>query len=297
MANAAAAPRRRFRTRFDEDGMKLLYCPQCLDVIKLRMRELRRCACGTSWGCYLDDDLTAEIGGNAVPIAIENDELRAAILRRPRDGRGFPVEARVLPEVYETVRLRETPQGLDSPPPPTAKARTTGKALLVIDLQNDYFPGGKFPLWNTEATLRNIERAIEEARSRNIPVVIVQHVAGGSRGIAPFFNAGTAGADVHPRILAAAARAPVVVKQFADSFVNTTLEDTLAGLEATELLVCGMMTQNCVTHTAISKSAEKYRVSILADCCTTVSEMLHNIALHALSTRVTVATASEALQS
>jgi nicotinamidase-related amidase len=53
-----------------------------------------------------------------------------------------------------------------------------------------------------------------------------------------------------------------------------------------ELLICGMMTQNCVTHTAISKSAEKYRVAILTDCCTTVNEMLQLIALHAVSTRV-----------
>jgi nicotinamidase-related amidase len=53
-----------------------------------------------------------------------------------------------------------------------------------------------------------------------------------------------------------------------------------------ELLICGMMTQNCVTHTAISQSAEKYKVSILTDCCTTVDRMIHSIALHALSTRV-----------
>lgn len=47
-----------------------------------------------------------------------------------------------------------------------------------------------------------------------------------------------------------------------------------------------MMTQNCVTHMAISKAAEKYSVTILPDCCTTVDEMIHNIALHAVSTRV-----------
>jgi len=169
------------------------------------------------------------------------------------------------------------------------------KALLVIDLQNDYFPGGKFPLWNTDATLQNIECAIGRAKAQNIPVILIQHIADSSMGIAPFFNAGTLGAEVHPRILAAAPNAPVVVKQFADSFVNTTLEDTLAKLGVTELLVCGMMTQNCVTHTAISKSAEKYKVSILADCCTTVSEMLHNIALHAVSTRVPLVSANEAL--
>ena len=86
------------------------------------------------------------------------------------------------------------------------------KALLLIDLQNDYFPGGAFSLWNTE--------------------------------------------------------------------------ETLSSMNVTELLICGMMTQNCVTHTAISKSAEKYDVSILTDCTTTVDVMIHNIALHAVSTRV-----------
>jgi nicotinamidase-related amidase len=169
------------------------------------------------------------------------------------------------------------------------------KALLVIDVQNDYFPDGKLPLWNTEATLATIERAIHEAKARGGHVVIVQHIANPKMGISPFFNAGTAGAELHPRVLAAAPGAPVVRKEFADSFVGTNLEETLAKLGATELLVCGMMTQNCVTHTAISKSAEKYKVTILADACTTVDAMIHNIALHAVSTRVHLAPVSDAL--
>jgi nicotinamidase-related amidase len=169
------------------------------------------------------------------------------------------------------------------------------KALLVIDLQNDYFPGGKFPLWNTEAVLQNIERAIERANARGIPVIHIQHIANSKMGIAPFFNEGTVGADIHPRILAAAPNAPIVVKEFADSFEKTTLEETLAKLAVTELLVCGMMTQNCVTHTAISKAAEKYSVCVLSDCCTTVDEMIHNIALHAVSTRVKLLPSGEVL--
>ena len=166
---------------------------------------------------------------------------------------------------------------------------------LVIGLQNDYFPGGKYPLWNTDVVLDNIERAIEKANAQGVPVVIIQHIANSEMGVAPFFNKGTTGADLHPRILAAAPNASVVVKEFADSFEKTTLEETLAKLGVTELLVCGMMTQNCVTHTAISKAAEKYSVCILADCCTTVGEMIHNIALHAVSTRVKLVPSSEAL--
>jgi nicotinamidase-related amidase len=169
------------------------------------------------------------------------------------------------------------------------------KVLLVIDVQNDYFPGGKFPLWNTEETLANTVRAIGRAQAQAIPVVLIQHVADGNRGIAPFFNAGTVGVEMHPAIRAAAPEAPVVVKAFADSFHLTDLESILAGVGATELLVCGMMTQNCVTHTAISRAAEKYAVTVLTDCCTTVDQMIHLIALNALSTRVTLATTAESV--
>lgn len=164
------------------------------------------------------------------------------------------------------------------------------KALLVIDVQNDYFPGGKFPLWQPEAVLENVERTIQKAREQGIPVIQVQHVTGDD---GPFFNKGTVGSEIHPRIRAAAPDAPVIVKEHADSFEKTTLDETLAKLGVTELIVCGMMTHNCVTHTSISKAAEKYKVAVLADCCTTVDELMHNLALHALSTRVKLVPVSE----
>jgi nicotinamidase-related amidase len=86
-----------------------------------------------------------------------------------------------------------------------------------------------------------------------------------------------------------------VVKEYADSFHGTALEPVLSGLGVEELLVCGMMTQNCVTHTAIAKGAEKYKVTVLTDCSTTVNEMLHLIALNALSTRVALQPATAVL--
>ncbi len=162
------------------------------------------------------------------------------------------------------------------------------KALLIIDIQNDYFSGGKFPLWNTETTLANIEEAIHEAEAKDFLIIHIQHVANPDPDMAPFFNKGTEGVAIHPHILLAAPKAPVVIKEFADGFYKTELDEILAEANITDLILCGMMTQNCVTHTAISKAAEKYTVSILADCCTTVDEMIHKIALNALSIRTKV---------
>lgn len=169
------------------------------------------------------------------------------------------------------------------------------KALLLIDLQNDYFPGGLFPLWNTEATLANLVEAVQRARSTGVEVIHIQHIADPQVGIAPFFNENTRGSEIHPLVLSAAPNSPIVIKHFADSFHETRLEEVLSARGVGELLVCGMMTQNCVTHTAISKGAEKYRVSLLPDCCTTVSEPIHLIALHAVSTRIPLIPSTEAI--
>lgn len=166
-------------------------------------------------------------------------------------------------------------------------------ALVVIDVQNDYFDGGAFPLWNAEPTLAATEKAIRMARAKDMPVVFVQHVPDGP---APFFNPDTDGAKLHERVRAAVDASPIVTKQHADAFEGTTLHDTLQGLGADELIVCGMMTQNCVTHTAVSRRADDYRkVTVLTDASTTTTEMLHLIAVAGLSTRVALATVDQAL--
>ena len=161
-------------------------------------------------------------------------------------------------------------------------------ALLLIDLQNDYFPGGRYPLWNTEATLQAIETEAARALAEGQHVVHIQHIA--SPG-APFFEPDTEGVRIHPRALGAAPGAPVIVKRHADAFYETGLKQWLDSYGVDHLRIAGMMTQNCVTHTAISREAEPYRVEVLATCSTSVDAMIHGFALSALSTRVTVSAA------
>jgi nicotinamidase-related amidase len=167
---------------------------------------------------------------------------------------------------------------------PSRKATPMQTALLMIDVQEDYFPGGRYPLWNMTGTLAAAEAAIARARREGIAVIHVQHVAASADS--PLFAPGSDGVRIHPRILAAAPDAPVVVKQHADAFHETNLAALLAKLGVQRLLVAGAMTQNCVTHTALSKAAERFDVAVLAEATTTVDPMIHGFAVSALRTRV-----------
>ncbi|MFW0001963.1 MAG: isochorismatase family protein [Arsenophonus endosymbiont of Dermacentor nuttalli] len=169
---------------------------------------------------------------------------------------------------------------------------------LIIDLQNDYFPGEAFPLNNTESTLCSIVKVIGKAKGKGIPVVLVQHVTDPTHGIVPFFNKNSEGVKIHSKILTEASDAPIIIKHFADSFEDTKLHETLQQLNVDELILCGMMTQNCVTHTTLSRRADDYKkVTVLTDVSITVSEMLHRIALHALSTCVALTLSEDILNS
>ena len=83
--------------------MKLILCPLCQDVVRLRS-ELRRCECGTCWGRYLDD-LKAEISEKAIPLGFNNTALRNAVMNQPQKGQGKGFGAFVIPKECSTVKV------------------------------------------------------------------------------------------------------------------------------------------------------------------------------------------------
>ncbi len=162
------------------------------------------------------------------------------------------------------------------------------RTLLVIDVQEEYFPGGALPLWQAEEAEARIVSAIAAARRAGDAILLVQHVSASTTGL---FANGGAGTPIRPAVLAAAADAPVIRKRYADAFQDTELT---AHLGATDrLLICGMMTQNCVVFTAMSRAAEAYAVKVLADLCTAPSEIVHKIAVNALGSKTKVVTVGE----
>jgi nicotinamidase-related amidase len=139
-------------------------------------------------------------------------------------------------------------------------------ALLLIDLQNDYFPGGANPLVNSTEAVMNAKLVLQNFRENQLPVFHVQHVA--IRPGSTFFLPGTRGAEVHPEV-APVETESVIIKYTPNSFVDTTLLSMLRDTSVKELTICGMMTHMCVDATVRAARDYGFKCSLIADACAT----------------------------
>ena len=140
--------------------------------------------------------------------------------------------------------------------------------LVLIDLQNDYFPGGTMELVGAQAAVAQAARLLEAFRARAQPVIHVQHIA--ARPGATFFLPDTAGADIHALVRPAEGEG-LVVKHFPNSFRETTLLADLRAHGATKLLVAGMMTHMCVDTTVRAAADLGFQCALAHDACATRS--------------------------
>lgn len=86
-------------------ALKLIFCPQCEDIFRLIRDEDRVCKCGKSGGRY-NDDLRAEIWGNAVPLGFENASFAKALTMRPKKSvLGARFTAFVIPKECDTISI------------------------------------------------------------------------------------------------------------------------------------------------------------------------------------------------
>lgn len=139
-------------------------------------------------------------------------------------------------------------------------------ALLLIDLQNDYFPGGKMELEGSpEASLRARE-ILAFFREKGLPLVHIQHLA--VRPGAPFFLPDTEGVRIHQNVEPLPGEV-VVQKNFPNSFRNTILLDHLREKQVKKLVVCGMMTHMCVDATVRAAFDHGLEVTVIHDACAT----------------------------
>lgn len=159
------------------------------------------------------------------------------------------------------------------------------QALIVIDIQNDYFADGKYPLYQPEVTMQKNLKAMAAAKEKGVAIIHIQHLVSPEFGEGLFFYDDSAGAEIYKDVLAAAPCAPIVTKRHADCFEKTNLEQLLQELGVEEILLTGMMTHNCVIHTALSPAATKYNPKVIEECVCTTDPITHALALDAMQVR------------
>ena len=146
-------------------------------------------------------------------------------------------------------------------------------ALLIIDIQNDYFPGGAMELEGADAAGAKAGLAIEKFRKESLPVFHVRHLS--IRPGATFFLPGTKGAEIHPNVLPREGEI-VVEKNFPNSFRGTALQNYLDKHKIKNLVVAGMMTHMCVDATVRHAADLGYKITLLGDACATREQKLGN---------------------
>lgn len=138
--------------------------------------------------------------------------------------------------------------------------------LVLVDVQNDYFPGGSMELAGMEEAARNAAEVLASFRRTAAPAFHIRHVA--TRPGSTFFLPGTAGADI-AEIVAPLKGEPVLEKHFPNSFRETTLADLLRENDVEEIVFCGAMTHMCIDTTVRAAFDLGFRCVVVDDACAT----------------------------
>jgi nicotinamidase-related amidase len=132
---------------------------------------------------------------------------------------------------------------------------TSQTALLLIDIQDFYFPGGQSALSNPEEASLNAKKLLESFREKDLLVVHVRHNA-------------KAGAEIHENVIPLDSE-KVISKNSVNSFKDTELLDYLKQNEIKKLVICGMMIHMCVEAAVRAAADYGFEVTLIQDACAT----------------------------
>jgi nicotinamidase-related amidase len=138
-------------------------------------------------------------------------------------------------------------------------------ALILVDIQNDYFPNGRMELYEPHKAASNARRILDFFRSKNLPLFHIQHIF--LRPDAPFFAPGTEGAKIHESV-APHPEETVIQKHYPNSFRDTPLLDFLHKADIENVVICGMMSHMCIDATVRAAVDYGFNCTVIEDACT-----------------------------
>ncbi|GAA1457614.1 isochorismatase family protein [Williamsia maris] len=141
---------------------------------------------------------------------------------------------------------------------------TPKRALIVVDIQQEYFEGPlQIAYPPRDESLANIVSAMDTAVAQDIPVVIVQHQMPDG---APVFVEGTPGWSLHPEIeKRTTPTTKHVHKNFGSVFAGTDVAEWLRARDVDTITIVGFMTNNCDLATAVEAEGLGFAAEILSD--------------------------------
>jgi nicotinamidase-related amidase len=140
------------------------------------------------------------------------------------------------------------------------------QALLLVDLQNDYFPGGKMELVGINQAAAQARALLDAWRQRQWPTYHIQHVSRPPR--ATFFLPETPGVEIH-ELIAPLPGETVIEKQFPNSFLGTGLKHRLIAARVPVLVICGAMSHMCIDATTRAGADLGFACTVIHDACAT----------------------------
>lgn len=139
-------------------------------------------------------------------------------------------------------------------------------ALVIIDIQNDYFSGGTMELVGAEEAAEKAKKVLKHFRESNIPVIHIKHIA--LQEGATFFLPDTEGAKIHKSVSPLETE-KVIIKNYPNSFRDTEFLTYLQENNISNLVICGMMTDVCVDATTRAAMDFGFNNLIIGDAVTT----------------------------
>jgi nicotinamidase-related amidase len=138
--------------------------------------------------------------------------------------------------------------------------------LILVDIQNDYFPGGNMELVGIEEAAANAQVLLNEFRKAKLPVIHIQHIS--ARPGATFFLPETDGANINELVTLQKGEI-VVVKNFPNSFRGTLLLEILKKDKTDNLFICGAMSHMCIDATTRAAFDLGFNCIVAEDACAT----------------------------
>jgi nicotinamidase-related amidase len=139
-------------------------------------------------------------------------------------------------------------------------------SLIIVDIQNDYFHGGRMTLDHIDRAAANAAQLLAHFRNTGQPIFHIQHTW--EDPSAPFFVANTPGAAIHDSV-APRPGEPVIVKHFPNSFRESTLLEQLRRAGAKDLTICGAMSHMCIDATTRAAADLGFECTVAHDACAT----------------------------